>query len=446
MSKETKTAVKIPCNSTVKNFTIATLQRLGLDAAPSKVYNKIVSGDAVIPKSSHETNRLIDMLLKKIPLCLPPVPPTTAEKAQYKDFIEKWCAALKEKQVQQFQPVYLRDEVNKVLQRRNYPQCCQRIHLVWCLSLKGEAHMTPEKIADAIIEYDGTDWDNVLPLKNDTAYFVRLSNNTDEEKQKFLDAVEFIYSLSSQSADPTFVEKLQNDLDVLSEFEKWKDDITTYKYADRYQELIDRLQTAPVARKRKKNAKKVKLSATKVTPDCSTEKEVSAPANVGPTATPSVQDLMQHQQPENTGTPSEGDEPEKDDNASIITHDDANKEESLSTIEKQECTTEQPENDDDSEHTDDMNAPEQWEMNMWKLLAYLDEKTENDAEGKKRIKYAEKDIDAFCHLPNFDILFESLKGMIESGTVKFPGGFAVGKIREMLRASGQLSNKQELNP
>ena len=440
MPKEANTAVKIPCNSTVKNFTIATLQRLGLDAMPGKVYNMITSGEGVIPKSSLETNRLVDLLLKKIPLCLPPVPPTAAEKAQYKEFNEKWCAALREKQVLKFQSVYLRDEVNKVLQRKNYPQRCQRIHLVWCLSLKGEAYMTPEKIADAIMEYDGTDWANVLPLKNDTAYYVRLSNNTDEEKQRFLDAVEFIYSLSSQSADPTFVEKLQNDLDVLSEFAKWEDDLTSYKYADRYQELVDRLQTAPVARKRKKNAKKAELSATKVTPDCSTEKEVSAPANVGPTATPTVKDLMQHQQPENADIPSEGDEPEKDDNATVITHDDTNKEYVLATIEKQDYTTVQAENDDDSEHTDDMNAPEQWELNMWKLLAYLDEKTENDTEGKKRIKYAEKDIDAFCHLPNFEILFENLKGMIESGTVKYPGGFAVGKIREMLRSSGQLSN------
>ncbi|MBR1462037.1 MAG: hypothetical protein IJ604_01480, partial [Prevotella sp.] len=120
MDKEIKTAVRIPCNATVKNYTVATLQRLGLDAVPGKVYNKIISGEGVIPKSNVEANKLVGMLLKKIPFFLPPVPPTAAEIEKYKEFNEKWCAALKENQVQQFQPVYLRDEVDKVLERRNY--------------------------------------------------------------------------------------------------------------------------------------------------------------------------------------------------------------------------------------------------------------------------------------------------------------------------------------
>ncbi|MBR1929210.1 MAG: hypothetical protein IJ834_05675, partial [Paludibacteraceae bacterium] len=76
MDKETKTAVRIPCNATVKEYTVATLQRLGLDAGPGKVYNQIVSGDGVVPRSSKEVNSLVDKLLKKIPLFLPPVPPT----------------------------------------------------------------------------------------------------------------------------------------------------------------------------------------------------------------------------------------------------------------------------------------------------------------------------------------------------------------------------------
>ena len=202
MDKETKTAVRIPCNATVKNYTVATLQRLGLDAGPGKVYNQIISGDGIVPRSNKEVNRLADLLLKKIPLFFPPVPPTAAEIEKYKEFNQKWVDAIQKMKQSQFTLVYLRDEVNKVLERKQYSQRCKRIHLVWCLSLKGEKHMTPEKIADAIIEYDGTDWDSMLPLKNDTAYHVRLANATDEEKEKFLDTVEFIYALSSQSADP----------------------------------------------------------------------------------------------------------------------------------------------------------------------------------------------------------------------------------------------------
>ena len=248
MDKEKKPAVRIPCNATVKNYTVATFQRLGLDAGPGKVYNKLVSGEGVVPRSNKEVNDLVDLLLKKIPQFLPPVPPTAAEIEKYKEFNQKWIDSIQKMKQMQFTPVYLRDEVNKVLERKQYSQRCKRIHLVWCLSLKGEKYMTPEKIADAIIEYDGTDWDNMLPLKNDTAYHVRLANATDKEKEKFLDTVEFIYALSSQSVDPSLIEKLQNDLEVLAEIEDWKDNLTSYKYAEPYEEMDDRLQTAPGAK------------------------------------------------------------------------------------------------------------------------------------------------------------------------------------------------------
>ncbi len=114
--------------------------------------------------------------------------------------------------------------------------------------------MTPEKVAAAIIEYDGNDWNDLPQLKNDTVYHVRLTDNTEKDRKKFLDTVEFIYKLTSHSADSSLVEKLQNDVDVLSEFEKWKDDLTSYKYIKRYEEFVSRLQTAPVVRKKKKAA------------------------------------------------------------------------------------------------------------------------------------------------------------------------------------------------
>ena len=261
MDKKTKIAVRIPCNAMVKNYTIATLQRLGLDAAPGKVYNKLVSDEGVVPRSNKEVNDLVDLLLKKIPMFLPPVPPTAAEIKRYKEFNQKWIDKIQKMKQSQFKPVYMRDEVNKILKRKHYPQRCKRIHLVWFLSLKGEKHMTPEKIADAIIEYDGTDWDNMLPLKNDTAYHVRLTTDTKEEREKFLDTVEFIYTLSSQSADPTFVEKLRNDLVVLSEIDEWKDNLTSYKYTERYKELVSRLQTAPGISQKKRAARKGVKSA-----------------------------------------------------------------------------------------------------------------------------------------------------------------------------------------
>lgn len=254
MSTEKKAAVRIPCNATVKNYTIATLKRLGLDAGPGRVYNNLISGKGVIPKNNRVVNDLVELLLKKIPTFIPPVAITDTEKKRFETFNEKWADSIKKLVGGQFSPIYLRDEVNKILLRKKYPVRCERTHLVWCLSLKGESWMTPEKVAAAIIEYDGNDWNDLPQLKNDTVYHVRLTDNTEKDRKKFLDTVEFIYKLTSHSADSSLVEKLQNDVDVLSEFEKWKDDLTSYKYIERYEEFVSRLQTAPVVRKKKKTA------------------------------------------------------------------------------------------------------------------------------------------------------------------------------------------------
>ena len=298
MDKEKKPAVRIPCNATVKNYTVATFQRLGLDAGPGKVYNKLVSGEGVVPRTNKEVNDLVDLLLKKIPQFLPPVPPTAAEIEKYKEFNQKWIDSIQKMKQRQFTPVYLRDEVNKVLERKQYSQHCKRIHLVWCLSLKGEKYMTPEKIADAIIEYDGTDWDNMLPLKNDTAYHVRLTTDTKEEREKFLDTVEFIYTLSSQSADPTFVEKLRNDLVVLSEIDEWKDNLTSYKYTERYKELVSRLQTAPGISQKKRAARKGVKSAPIKQEDTTAEIKANIDEAMKESAASTEQVLLQQQQPD----------------------------------------------------------------------------------------------------------------------------------------------------
>ena len=298
MDKKTKIAVRIPCNAMVKNYTIATLQRLGLDAAPGKVYNKLVSEEGVVPRSNKEVNDLVNLLLKKIPQFLPPVPPTAAEIKRYKEFNQKWIDKIQKMKQSQFKPVYMRDEVNKILKRKHYPQRCKRIHLVWFLSLKGEKHMTPEKIADAIIEYDGTDWDNMLPLKNDTAYHVRLAIDTKEEREKFLDTVEFIYALSSQSADPTFIEILQNDLEVLSEIDEWKDNLTSYRYTERYKELVSRLQTAPGISQKQRAARKGVKSAPIRQEDTTAENKANIDETMKESAASTEQVLLQQQQPD----------------------------------------------------------------------------------------------------------------------------------------------------
>lgn len=289
MSTEKKAAVRIPCNATVKNYTIATLKCLGLDAGPGRVYNNLISGKGVIPKNNRVVNDLVELLLKKIPTFIPPVAITDAEKKRFETFNEKWTESIKKLVSGQFTPIYLRDEVNKILLRKQYQLRCERIHLVWCLSLKGESWMTPEKVAAAIIEYDGNDWNDLPQLKNNAVYHVRLRDNTDSERKKFIDTVEFIYKLTSHSADSSLVEKLQNDVDVLSEFEKWKDDLTSYKYIERYEEFVSRLQTAPVVRKKKKTATSPVIR--KEPENSQNESTIPSPAAAQPPVQPAEPDI-----------------------------------------------------------------------------------------------------------------------------------------------------------
>lgn len=398
MEKLPKTAVRIPCNATVKNYTVATLQRLGLDAGPGKVYNKLVSGEGVVPKANKEVNDLVDLLLKKIPLFLPPVPPTAAEIGRYKEFNQKWSENIQKMKQSQFTPVYLRDEVNKVLERKQYSQCCKRIHLVWCLSLKGEKHMTPEKIADAIIEYDGTDWDNMPPLKNDAAYHVRLATATDEEKEKFLETVEFIYALSSQSAAPNLVEKLQNDLEVLSEIDEWKDNLTSYKYAERYKELVSRLQTAPGVPQKKRGARKsVKPTATKL--EGMTDESKTNIEEPMKDSAASPKPVLLQQQPDGENR---NEKPDNPDNGK-----------------------------DDTQPKEDYNITQEeiWNINKRMLQEYLDGLSRNDSEAQRRIKEAAAEIDYFSMMENFDDLFDELKRSVQNYQRPFKGGWAVGIIR-----------------
>ena len=76
--------------------------------------------------------------------------------------------------------------------------------------------------------------------------------------------------------------------------------------------------------------------------------------------------------------------------------------------------------------------PTETEMKCMELTEYLEEITENDEVGRKKVEAAGDIISKFCQLDNYEERFSQLRRMIDSGTVKFPGGFAVGEITKML--------------
>ena len=76
--------------------------------------------------------------------------------------------------------------------------------------------------------------------------------------------------------------------------------------------------------------------------------------------------------------------------------------------------------------------PTETEMKCMELTEYLEEITVNDEVGRKKVKAANDIIWKFCNLNNFEERYSQLQRMIDSGTVKFPGGFAVGEMTKML--------------
>lgn len=294
-----KKEVKIPVNQMVKEYTIATLKRLGVAAETGKVYNQLKERGTVEPKTNSETRRLAKMLAKEIPTFLPNhVPIDKKKKGEYVIFNAEWKAKIEGLITDDtFTPIYLRDEVDKVLREKGYNGCCTRNHLIWWLSLKGADHMTPEEIAEGIMGHDYEDWSQFRLVEKD-AYHPRLeipdelfyqhiekqstvgynSDTADAQRKNslrfspltseqqrerqtyiddFLDKVEFIYEMDGKAVDQKTVDKLKNDLDVLKEFRKWRDaPLTTAQYEEKYEELRDQLKTAPPRKKKRGAAKK----------------------------------------------------------------------------------------------------------------------------------------------------------------------------------------------
>ena len=76
--------------------------------------------------------------------------------------------------------------------------------------------------------------------------------------------------------------------------------------------------------------------------------------------------------------------------------------------------------------------PTETEMRCMEITEYLEEITVNDEVGRKKVKDAGDIVSKFCHLDNYEERYTQLRRMINSGTVKFPGGFAIGEITKML--------------
>lgn len=423
MSDNSKTkVVVIRCNSQVKKFTLARIKQLGLDVGLAQLYKNLARDGSTTCKRDTVVVKLAEQLLKFIPSIRPRFPLTTAEINEMTHFISAWKERISGFIMErQYTPIYYKDIVNQLLTNKTNVRCSQK-HLEWCLSILGPENMKPSKIADTILKYDVQSWEEVKPLAKNDHYSVRLDNYSKETQKDFRDKVEFIYRLSTPSVGDALIGQLQNDIQVIAEIKKWSnDDHPSFSTTiAEYLEFIRRLQTvisSILPQKLIREFERIIVSEQR------NSKEDIDEVKKGKIVTTAEPAKVEVGKPKNSSAPD--DEP----SAQVPPQ----KDESKASAQINSVTDDKSYIKDSSDYPDEVpGEPGDDELNYRDLMEYLNEKVRYDLSGKEKLMNAKDIIYAFCKLEDFSKRFEQLRAMIDSGTVKWPGGFAVGEMRKML--------------
>lgn len=245
MSKGNK-PVSIPCSKIVYEFTKKKLQDLG-GLSISGAYRMITGGNGIVLERDKKALQQIEELIVSVDNFKPSVPMTSNDVLRIRTFVGKWKSELVrvKKQLQRAgTPIYLQDEVAKVLRQKKSKVKFHEVMLEWYLSTFGGEDMTPENVADAVIRHDATDWTKTKPLAKDYQYNIRMADCRPESKSSVANTIQWIYEIKAGDVDKDLVDHLANDLQVMKEFAKWRDkDPKDYEYRNVVQGFINRLQT-----------------------------------------------------------------------------------------------------------------------------------------------------------------------------------------------------------
>lgn len=424
-----KEYVHIKCNSIVKKFSMARVRQLGIDVGLARLYMNLKRDGSTSCIRDTRATKLAEKLIKLIPGIRPRIMMTTADVNEVTLFISKWKERVSDMlQERQYTPVYYSDVVNSLLIGKSDIKCTS-VHLGWCLSILGPKNMKPGKIVDEILKHQSKEWNKLLPLAYDDYYSVRMTPISEDIQADFREKIEFIYRLSIPTTKDSLINELENDIKVVTDI-KHLHESSPADYRElikEYLKLINKLQTISPSILPKKLIKKLEGITQK---DNTQEKSSAA-----------TRQTMKN----NSGV-SNDTITEKSNNLSEanripiiqnIPQKDNDKTSSLFTSNDNEDT---PINDDvilekedSSDYPDEVpGEPGDDELNYRDLMEYLNEKVKYDSSGKEKLMNAKDIIYAFCKLEEFSKRFEQLRAMIDSGTVKWPGGFAVGEMKKML--------------
>lgn len=252
-STNKKKSIRIPCAKVVHDYTMATLQRLG-KLRCTDVYRSMKKGGGIVLPGNDKAVETLEELLVCADNFIPSVPMTTEDVEISKKFVSAWKRKLQHLRKQLMgtcKPVYLQTEVARVLKERGSKVKFREVMLEWYLDTFGGDDMTPEKVADAVIAHEATDWSKIKPLaKGKKGYNIRLDVDNDQEKEVARKYVQWIYRLERSDIPATIIDDLKNDMKVMKEFKAWRDgEPKSYEYKNTYKEFISRLRTAPIEEK-----------------------------------------------------------------------------------------------------------------------------------------------------------------------------------------------------
>ena len=425
-----KQHVYIKCNSIVKKFSMECVRQLGIDVGLAQLYMNLSKDGSTSCKRDASVVKLAEKLIKIIPNIRPRILLSTADVNEITQFITKWKDHVSELIVErQYTPIYYEDAVNSLLLGKSDIKC-SRVHLEWCLAVLGPKNMKPGKIVDVILKHDNKEWEELLPLAKDDYYSVRLAENSEEIQIDFRKKIEFIYRLSDPALGDSIIDELKNDINVVNDMKQLREEATA-NYRDmikKYLEFVSRLQTVSSSILPKKLIKKL-------------EGIVNQKENVTPAAKPEVKPKPKAVSIKSDGTVNEIPKNHSEDKKEPVVQDFPPKvDDNKTALPSQEndslpIINDIPSQEDMSDYPDEVpGEPGDDEWNYHDLMDYLNEKLINDSSGREKIKNAMDIVYAFCKLKNFTTRFAQLRAMIDSGTIKYPGGFAVYEMTKMLNS------------
>jgi len=249
--KKRKQQVGVPVtvywNKSVYDYTIKNLREL-CGQKINSVYRQIKKSGGIVLQNYVNTLQQVNDLIERVEDFTPNMPMTVKDSAKLKSFFTKWqnkLLQIKNQLQHTGTPVYFQTEVAKILKKRKAKVEFHEVMLEWYIERFGCDNITPENIADAVMQQNVKDWSEVKQLARPCRYSFRLAADTEDERNFMLNAVRWIYRIEITDVDKDLGAHVANDLVLMKALKKWNDKKVpkSYHYEKEYQEFINQLQT-----------------------------------------------------------------------------------------------------------------------------------------------------------------------------------------------------------